>query len=74
MVTSKASQNKIEKIATEIKRHIVDTICRDVHVITATLLPKLKLSFIWIFSQLLLGSMKASLVLFIEPYAFIQSS
>lgn len=37
-------------------------------------LPEFKLSFIWIFSQLLLGSMKALLVLFIEPDALIQSS
>ena len=38
------------------------------------ILPEFKLSFIWIFSQLLLGFMKASLVLFIEPDALIQSS
>lgn len=37
-------------------------------------LPEFKLTFIWIFSQLLLGSMKALLVLFIEPDALIQSS
>jgi len=37
-------------------------------------LPEFKLSFIWIFTQLLLGSMKAPLVLFIEPDALIQSS
>ena len=35
------------------------------------LLPEFKLSFIWIFSQLLLGAMKAPLVLFIEPDALI---